>query len=102
MRWVLALVLVGVTTPASGPVALVVHASLRAAGIPPANYIAGGDGLDRRRDLATVDLSAMSPVIVELGNMRSPRDARLMTTSAGRARYADALVAAVRSYLVAR
>lgn len=82
--------------------ARVVRSSLLAAGVPTASYIAGGDGLDRRRDLATLNLSAMPAVIVELGNMRSPRDAALMTSDEGRARYADALVAAVLSYLSAR
>ena len=75
------------------------RAALKAAGVPVANYIAGGDGLDFRSDLATLNLSNVPTVMVELGNMRSPRDAHRMTTTAGRARYARALGHAVRRFL---
>jgi N-acetylmuramoyl-L-alanine amidase len=64
-----------------------------------ATYIAGGDGLDVRSDLATLNLSDVPTVMVELGNMRSPAEARVMTSPTGRARYARGLVAGVRSYL---
>lgn len=36
---------------------------------------------------------------VELGTMRGAADARVMTSSAGRARYARGLVAGVRAFL---
>ena len=39
---------------------------------PVANYIAGGDGLDFRSDLGTLNLSDIPTVMVELGNMRNP------------------------------
>ncbi len=64
-----------------------------------ANYIAGGDGLDVRSDLGTLNLSDVPTVMVELGNMRSAAEARVMTSAAGRARYARGLVAGVRGYL---
>ena len=76
-----------------------VRAALRGAGVPVATYVAGGDGLDRRSDLATLNLSDVPTVVVELGNMRHPSDARRMTTPSGRATYARALAAAVRSHL---
>lgn len=76
-----------------------VRSALIAQGIPVANYIAGGDGLDLRWDLATLNLSDIPTVMVELGNMRNPQDAALMTTPAGRARYADALTAGAQSFL---
>ncbi|GCD90684.1 N-acetylmuramoyl-L-alanine amidase [Nocardioides sp. LS1] len=79
--------------------ALVLRSSLHRAGVPVANYIAGGDGLDFRSDLGTLNLSNIPTVMVELGNMRNPRDAHLMTSSGGRATYAHALARAVRSYL---
>ena len=50
------------------------------AGVPVANYTAGGDGLDFRSDLGTLNLSDIPAAMVELGNMRNPRDARRMTT----------------------
>jgi N-acetylmuramoyl-L-alanine amidase len=36
--------------------------------------------------------------MVELGNMKNSGDAELMTTSTGRARYADGLVAGIRRF----
>ncbi len=79
--------------------AKVVRASLVAAGLPRAGYVAGGDGLDFRSDLGTLNLADIPTVMVECGNMRNPKDARRMTTRAGRARYATALAHAVRRYL---
>jgi N-acetylmuramoyl-L-alanine amidase len=67
--------------------------------VPAANYIAGGDGLDFRSDLGTLNLSNVPTVMVELGNMKNAADARLMTTSRGRAAYAAALARAVRLFL---
>ena len=68
-------------------------------GRPVANYIAGGDGLDFRSDLGTLNLSDVPTVMVELGNMRNAGDAGVMTSPKGRARYAAALTRAVRLFL---
>ena len=68
-------------------------------GFSVANYVAGGDGLDVRMDLGTLNLSDVPTVMVELGNMRDSSDAALMSSPAGRARYARALALAVRDYL---
>ena len=73
--------------------------SLRDAGVPVANYTAGGRGLVFRSDLGTLNLSDIPAVMVELGNMRSPRDARRMTSRRGQATYARALADAVLTYL---
>ena len=78
--------------------AKVLRADLLDAGFPAANYVAGGDGLDVRSDLGTLNLSDVPTAMVELGNMRGS-DARVMTTPRGRARYARALVAGIRSFL---
>ncbi len=64
-----------------------------------ANYVAGGDGLDVRADLGTLNLSDVPTAMVELGNMRSAAEARVMTSPRGRARYARALAAGVRDFL---
>lgn len=79
--------------------ALATRSALRGQGVPVANYIAGGDGLDFRSDLATLNLSDIPTVMVELGNMRNPRDAHRMTTASGRAAYVRGLAQGVRSYL---
>jgi N-acetylmuramoyl-L-alanine amidase len=79
--------------------ALVTRTALRSVRLPVANYIAGGDGLDFRSDLATLNLSNIPTVLVELGNMRSSVDAHKMTSRSGRATYARGLALAVRRYL---
>ena len=48
-----------------------VRAGAARRGLPVANYIAGGDGLDLRGDLGTLNLSDVPTVMVELGNMRN-------------------------------
>ena len=75
------------------------RAALRGAGLPVANYTAGGDGLDFRSDLATLNLANIPSVMVELGNMRDRLDARRMTSPRGRGTYARALARAVRQHL---
>jgi N-acetylmuramoyl-L-alanine amidase len=79
--------------------ALDTRAALHRAGVPVANYVAGGDGLDFRSDLGTLNLSDIPTVMVELGNMRNARDARRMTSVHGRATYARGLAAGVRRFL---
>lgn len=64
-----------------------------------ATYVAGGDGLDVRSDLGTLNLSDVPTVMVELGNMRNAAEARVMTSPKGRARYARGLVSGVRAFL---
>ena len=76
-----------------------VKAGLLRRGFPVANYVAGGDGRDVRADLGTLNLSDVPAVMVELGNMRHPAEARVMTSAKGRARYARGLVAGVRGFL---
>jgi N-acetylmuramoyl-L-alanine amidase len=75
------------------------RAALRGVGLRAANYIAGGDGLDFRSDLGTLNLADVPTVMVELGNMRNARDAHRMTSKAGRATYARGLALAVRRFL---
>ncbi|MBA3782179.1 MAG: N-acetylmuramoyl-L-alanine amidase [Nocardioides sp.] len=85
--------------PPSASLARDMKRGLKRAGLPVANYIAGGDGIDVRGDLGTLNLSEMPVVMVELGNMRSAAEARRMTSERGRATYAKGLVRGVRSYL---
>jgi N-acetylmuramoyl-L-alanine amidase len=83
----------------SRTLALDTRGALRSVGLRVANYIAGGDGLDFRSDLATLNLSNVPTVMVELGNMRNPVDARRMSLRSGRATYARGLALAVRRFL---
>ena len=84
---------------ASERLALDAKAALLDRGFSVATYIAGGDGLDVRSDLGTLNLSDIPTVMVELGNMRDRGDASVMTSPRGQARYAQALAVAVRTYL---
>jgi len=76
-----------------------VRAALRVRGFRAADYTAGGDGLDRRGDLGTLNLSDVPTVMVELGNLRNRHDARVLTSDAGRVRAARGLTGAVRHFL---
>jgi N-acetylmuramoyl-L-alanine amidase len=78
--------------------ALVTRAALTRIGFDVANYIAGGDGLDERSDLGTLNLSDVPTVMVELGNMRDPDDAAAMSSAAGRRHYASALALSVERF----
>jgi N-acetylmuramoyl-L-alanine amidase len=59
----------------------------------------GGDGLDVRRDLGTLNMADVPAVLVELGNMRNAADARCMTSRRCRDRYARGLADGVVAYL---
>lgn len=69
-------------------------------GLPRAKWINGGSGLDARRDLATLNQSARPAALVELGNMRNPKDAALLKTPSFRAKEATAIAVGIREYLV--
>lgn len=79
-----------------------VRAALKVRRFPVADYTAGGDGLDFRGDLGTLNLSDVPTVMVELGNLRNRRDARVLTSDAGRVRAAKGLTGAVRRFLETR
>lgn len=72
--------------------------ALRDARFPPARH-AGSAGLDARDDLAGLNHSTVPTALVEAANMRHPEDARLVSTPAGRDRYADAVAAGVLAFL---
>jgi N-acetylmuramoyl-L-alanine amidase len=65
----------------------------------PVSTAYGGDGMDVRRDLGTLNMADVPTAMVELGNMRNAADARCMTSAACRDRYARGLADGVRSYL---
>lgn len=76
-----------------------VRGALHDRGFRNATYTAGGHGFTYRSDLATLNLSEVPTAMVELGNMRSAADARVMTSARGQQRYAAALAVAVKRYL---
>jgi N-acetylmuramoyl-L-alanine amidase len=88
---------------ASTALALAVRkAMLAGSGLRYATYIAGGDGLDVRDDLAGLTLSGRPTVMVEAGNMANRADAALQTSAAGRQQVASALATGVLAFLTIR
>lgn len=79
--------------------AYAIKRDLLAARFPVAGYVAGGDGIDFRSDLATLNLSNIPTVLVECGNLRSRHDAAVMTSRHGQYRYAHALARGIRAFL---
>lgn len=73
--------------------------ALTGAGIPRSTYVGSGTALSVRSDLGTLNRSTVPVSMIEIGNMRNSADARRMTTAAGRAQYAAAIVAGIRNYL---
>ncbi|MEX0171385.1 N-acetylmuramoyl-L-alanine amidase [Streptomyces sp. LMG1-1-1.1] len=71
----------------------------RATGTSPANYLAGGTGLDVRDDLGGLNLSTVPKVFVECGNMRDPKDAQLLTSSTWRQKAAQGISDGIATYL---
>jgi len=75
-----------------------VRDAMRAAGFPDSDY-AGRDGLAPRSDLAGLNLSSRPAVLVECANMRNPREAVMVSSPAGRERYAAAISAGILAFL---
>ncbi len=65
------------------------------------NYI-GENGLIERRDLGGLNLSTVPKVFIEIGNMRAPRDYRVLESAAGRQREAAAIVVGLTRFLLQR
>lgn len=84
---------------ASGELARALRAAFDAADLPRANYLGGGTALVVRSDLGTLNLSDVPVVLAEVGNMRNTSDAARMSSAAGRAVYAAAVVDGIRRYL---
>lgn len=63
--------------------------ALADAGFEPNSHIE--DAISARDDLATLNFSRRPTVLLELGEMRNPAEAELMTSEDGRQSYADAL-----------
>lgn len=76
-----------------------IRAGLGAYGAKRANYM-GGDGLDTRNDMGTLNLSNAPAVMVEMGNMRSRVDsARMRSATFRKTVYAAGLAKGVTTFL---
>lgn len=87
-----------IATP-SASLARTLRSAMEKKGFERATYIAGGDGLDVRADLGTLNFSDIPVAMLECGNMRNPEEAAVMTTAKGRQRYAAAIAAGIERWL---
>jgi N-acetylmuramoyl-L-alanine amidase len=71
---------------------------LAAAGFPRSTYI-GRDGLSPRNDLAGLNLATRPTVLVECANMRNAGEATVVSSAAGRDRYAAAIADGILRFL---
>jgi N-acetylmuramoyl-L-alanine amidase len=71
---------------------------LAAAGFPRSTYI-GRDGLSPRNDLAGLNLATRPTVLVECANMRNAAEAAVVSSPAGRDRYAAAIADGILRFL---
>ncbi len=67
--------------------------------MPRSTYLGKGTAITPRRDIAGVNLSRVPAVMLEAGNMRNAKDARLLASPAFQAKEAAALADAARRFL---
>jgi N-acetylmuramoyl-L-alanine amidase len=72
--------------------------ALRVAGFHDSTYL-GAQGISLRPDLAGLNLATRPAALVECANMRNPAEAAVVSSAAGRQRYATALAAGIVAYL---
>ena len=73
---------------------------LVASGMQPSTY-SGRDGLYGRADLAGLNLADYPSILIEMGNMKHPGDAEMLTSPQGQATYATAVARGIAAYLSA-
>lgn len=71
-------------------------AGMKAAGAPPANYIA--NQLQIRGDQSTINFSKVPTTIIEVGNMRNAKEAARMSSASGQQQYAQWLAAGIERF----
>lgn len=79
---------------------IAIRDALRADGPTAVSNYIGANGLIARDDLGGLNLSSVPKVFTEIGNMRSPYDAPLIESPAGREREARAIAAGIQAYLL--
>lgn len=83
----------------SKALALHLRGLISAAGMPRSTYIGKGTALSFRSDIAGLNLSKVPGVMLEAGNMRNRKDAKLLTSATFRAKLAGALADGVVAVL---
>ena len=73
---------------------------LVASNMQPSTY-RGTNGLYGRSDLAGLNLAQYPSILIEMGNMKNPEEATVLTSADWRARYAAAVTRGIAAYLSA-
>lgn len=76
--------------------------ALRDHGPTPVSNYQGTDGIVARADLGGLNLSTVPKVFTEIGNLRAPADAAILTSPAGRQQEAEALAIGLTRFLTGR
>lgn len=84
----------------SKALALALRKTIAKTGMPRSTYIGHGTALSLRSDIAGLNLSRIPSVMLEAGNMRNSKDARLFTDLSFRKKLAKALADGVEASLV--
>ncbi|MGW1884222.1 N-acetylmuramoyl-L-alanine amidase [Streptomyces sp. NPDC001970] len=71
-----------------------------ATGSSRSNYVGKGTGLDVRKDLGGLNLSAVPKVFIECGNMRDAKDAALLKSPEWRQKAAQGMADGITTYLM--
>jgi N-acetylmuramoyl-L-alanine amidase len=87
---------------ASAVLGRIVRRELRSVTSMPTSTYDGRNGIAHRDDLAGLNLATQPKVLVECGNMRNARDAKLLTSPRFQRRLAAAFTASVVRYLEGR
>jgi N-acetylmuramoyl-L-alanine amidase len=67
--------------------------------MPRSNYIGKGTAFSVRSDLGTLNFARVPAVMMEMGNMRNAKDAKLFTSPAWRSKAATALADGITAFL---
>ena len=84
---------------ASKRLAAGIRSAMASTGMPHSNYIGGGTAYSFRSDLGTLNFAERPAVMLEMGNMRNPTDAKLFASAAFRERAAEALADGITTFL---
>jgi N-acetylmuramoyl-L-alanine amidase len=84
---------------ASKRLGLDIRAAMRAGTRMPTSNYDGTNGINYRDDLAGLNLTKVPKILIEVGNMKNPTDAKLETSAAFQQQVAKALLAAITKFL---
>jgi N-acetylmuramoyl-L-alanine amidase len=84
---------------ASKRLGLDVRAAMRAGTRMPTSNYDGTNGINYRDDLAGLNLTKVPKILIEVGNMKNPTDAKLETSAAFQQQVAKVLLAAIIKFL---